>query len=200
MSDSESGTLTATRILTAAEEVVRRHGPSKATVCDVAAALGVSHGSIYRFFPSKVALREAVVEVWLNRISDALEKTPLTGTVQARLRGWFDAHWALKKAQKSQDPELFEAFRQLTYQAPAQIRVYRQRLTDQIAILLEAGLASGEIRDLEPGSAARALLNATTRFHNPVFAPEWDDPHSLAEFELLWSFLCRSIFLQGTCP
>ena len=43
--------LTPERILDAAEEVLRRFGPTKTTVVDVARALGVSHGSVYRHFP-----------------------------------------------------------------------------------------------------------------------------------------------------
>ncbi|WP_436841019.1 TetR/AcrR family transcriptional regulator [Streptomyces bobili] len=46
-------TLTAERILEATEEVLRRHGPANATVVDVARALGVSHGSVYRHFRTK---------------------------------------------------------------------------------------------------------------------------------------------------
>ena len=57
----------------AAEDVLRRYGPSKATVVDVARALGVSHGSVYRHFPSKAALRDAVTECWLARISGPLD-------------------------------------------------------------------------------------------------------------------------------
>ena len=64
--------LTAERILDTAEEVLRRYGPAKATVIDVARALGVSHGSVYRHFPSKAALRDAVVERWLGRVSTPL--------------------------------------------------------------------------------------------------------------------------------
>ncbi|MFC7510822.1 TetR/AcrR family transcriptional regulator [Streptomyces thermocarboxydus] len=61
-------TLTAERILEATE-VLRRHGPAKATVVDVARALGVSHGSVYRHFRTKAALREAVTKRWLDRTS-----------------------------------------------------------------------------------------------------------------------------------
>lgn len=50
-------TLTAERILETTEEVLRRYGPAKATVVDVARALGVSHGSVYRHFRTKAALR-----------------------------------------------------------------------------------------------------------------------------------------------
>ena len=65
--------LTQERILETAEDVLRRFGPAKATVVDVARALDVSHGSVYRHFPSKAALRDAVAERWLARISEPLQ-------------------------------------------------------------------------------------------------------------------------------
>jgi AcrR family transcriptional regulator len=40
---------------------------------DVAQALGVSHGVVYRHFPSKAALRDAVTERWLTRLVAPLE-------------------------------------------------------------------------------------------------------------------------------
>jgi AcrR family transcriptional regulator len=39
------GPLTRDRILATAEDVIRRFGPAKATVVDVARALGVSHAA-----------------------------------------------------------------------------------------------------------------------------------------------------------
>ena len=57
--------LTPDRILDAVEDVLRRYGPAKATVVDVPRALGVSHGNVYRHFPSNAALRDAVTERWL---------------------------------------------------------------------------------------------------------------------------------------
>ena len=54
----------------ATEEVLRRYGPAKATVVDVAKALGVSHGSVYRHFATKAALREAVTRRWLDAIHE----------------------------------------------------------------------------------------------------------------------------------
>ena len=58
--------LTRERILEAAEDALRRYGPAKANVVDVARALAVSHGSVYRHFPSKASLRDAVTERWLG--------------------------------------------------------------------------------------------------------------------------------------
>ena len=46
--------LTRDRIVATAEDVVRRFGPEKATVVDVARALGVSHAAVYRHVLSGV--------------------------------------------------------------------------------------------------------------------------------------------------
>jgi len=55
------------QIMDTAEQVLRRFGPDKTSVLDVARALQVSHGTLYRHFSSKAALREAVTERWLTR-------------------------------------------------------------------------------------------------------------------------------------
>ena len=56
--------LTRDQIITAAENVLRRFGPAKATVVDVARALGVSHAAVYRHVANKAALRDP----WLMRV------------------------------------------------------------------------------------------------------------------------------------
>ena len=60
--------LTPERILEVTEDVLRRYGLAKATVVDVARALDVSHGSVYRHFPSKASLREAVATATSSRM------------------------------------------------------------------------------------------------------------------------------------
>src|SRR3954470_6911674 len=102
-------TLTAERILEATEEVLRRHGPAKATVVDVARALGVSHGSVYRHFRTKAALREAVTQRWLDRTAEALSGiVDETGQdPETRLRDWLAGLFAAKRRKAGADPELF---------------------------------------------------------------------------------------------
>src|SRR5579875_1110866 len=103
--------LTAERVLEATEEVLRRYGPAKATVVDVARALGVSHGSVYRHFPSKVALREAVVRIWLERAERPLaEVAGQDGPAGERLRRWLEALIAAKRERAFGDPELFATY------------------------------------------------------------------------------------------
>ena len=71
---NETLVLTPEQILDVTEDVLRRFGLAKATVVDVARALDVSHGSVYRHFPSKASLREAVAKRWLDRANAPLEE------------------------------------------------------------------------------------------------------------------------------
>ena len=48
------------RIMEAAEALFRRMGFPKTAVADIAAELGMSPANIYRFFPSKNAIVEAI--------------------------------------------------------------------------------------------------------------------------------------------
>ena len=83
---NENVVLTPERILEVTEDVLRRFGLAKATVVDVARALDVSHGSVYRHFPSKASLREAVAKRWLDRVNAPLQKiAESTGPAPARL-------------------------------------------------------------------------------------------------------------------
>src|ERR1700749_5023923 len=59
------------RVLVAAEELFRRIGYYKTTVGDIAHGLGMSSANIYRFFPSKNAIIEALCGKLLGELLDA---------------------------------------------------------------------------------------------------------------------------------
>src|SRR5438045_9721369 len=99
--------LTPERILEVTEDVLRRYGLAKATVVDVARALDVSHGSVYRHFPSKASLREAVAKRWLDRLSAPLLKIAETsGPAPARLEKGLRTMFSIKQERPSDEPEL----------------------------------------------------------------------------------------------
>ena len=186
--------LTRERILEAAEDVLRRVGPAKATVVDVARALGVSHGSVYRHFPSKAALRDAVTERWLVRVSDPLAVVAAEdGPAPERLRRWFDLLMSTKKKKLFDDPELFATYSALVADARDVVRAHVETLNQQIARILADGIARGELTITDPIVMGRAVFNATTRFHNPIHAAEWADPASAAAFEGVWQLILRGL-------
>lgn len=194
--------LTPERILEAAEEVLRRFGPAKATVVDVARALGVSHGSVYRHFPSKAALRDAVAERWLGRVSAPLAAVASgPGPAPERLRRWLDLLVATKRKLQQSDPELFATYVALTVDAREVVREHVETLTAQLAQIIAGGAARGEFQVDDATAAARAVFDATGRFHNPAHAAEWSDPGIGAAFEGVFALLSRGLgALPPGCP
>ena len=186
--------LTLERILDAAEEVLRRFGPGKATVVDVARALGVSHGSVYRHVPSKVALRDAVAGRWLERISTPLAKVAgERGPALPRLRRWFDLLIRYKRDKALSDPELFATYSQLVKGARDVVQAHVDSLCQQVHQIIADGVARGELEVADPAVAARAVFTATARFHNPAHAAEWSDPDIDAAFEEVFALLVRGL-------
>jgi AcrR family transcriptional regulator len=186
--------LTPERILEAAEDVLRRFGPAKATVVDVARALGVSHGSVYRHFPSKAALRDAVTERWLARVSEPLAAIAAEqGPAPARLRRWFERLMALKRSKAHDDPELFATYLALSTDAREVAGAHVGTLAGQLARIIADGVARGEFTVDDPVVAGRAVLDATARFHHPLHASEWTAPGFAASFEAVWSLLLHGL-------
>ena len=187
-------TLTAERILEAAEEALRRYGPAKANVVDVARALGVSHGSVYRHFSSKAALRDAVTERWLSEISKPLEAIAAgKGTAPQRLERWLDDLVQAKRRKALDDPELFATYIELAADARDVVKTHVETLVDQLAHIVAEGVADSAFAADDPRAAARAAFDATTRFHNPAHAAEWSDSQIDAAYEGVRALVLRGL-------
>ncbi|WP_460065428.1 TetR family transcriptional regulator [Streptomyces sp. YKOK-I1] len=187
--------LTPERILEATEEVLRRHGPAKATVVDVARALGVSHGSVYRHFRTKAALREAVTKRWLDRTSEALAgiAADATRAPRARLRAWLAALFEAKRRKAGDDPELFATYLVLTKESGEVVREHIADLTGQLGTIITAGVEAGAFDVPDPATAARAVFHATARFHDPGYLTVWERPEAQGDFEALVDLLVRGL-------
>jgi len=182
--------LTREKILEAAEDVLRRFGPAKTTVVDVARALDVSHGSVYRHFPSKAALRDAVVERMLERVTRPLEEIVADDApADDRLYRWCRALMAAKYRKVHDDPELFATYMALAQEAREVVTAHIQHLVDQVSAIFADGISRGEIVAGDPQQMARTLLHATARFHHPAFAATWTEPNVIADFDALWAML-----------
>ena len=58
------------RILEVAEEHFRRIGYHKTSVADIASELGMSTANVYRFFPSRDAIKESICGRVVNEVAD----------------------------------------------------------------------------------------------------------------------------------
>ena len=186
--------LTPERILEVTEDVLRRFGLAKATVVDVARALDVSHGSVYRHFPSKASLREAVAKRWLDRVNAPLQKIAEgAGPAPAKLERWLRTMIAIKHKKVAEDPEMFATYLALAQEACKVVRAHKDGLVDQIAQILSEGVKQGAFQVTDTKATARALFEATARFHHPAHADEWKDPQLVARIDVLLALLLRGV-------
>jgi AcrR family transcriptional regulator len=190
--------LTPERILEVTEDVLRRFGLTKATVVDVARALDVSHGSVYRHFPSKQSLRQAVAKRWLDRVNAPLQKVAeSSGPAPAKLERWLRTMISIKHKKLSEDPEMFETYLTLAREACEVVKAHKDGLVDQLAQILSEGVQQGTFQVGDLKTSARAVFDATCRFHHPAHADEWSDPQLGARIDALLALLLRG--LEAPC-
>ena len=186
--------LTPERILEVTEDVLRRFGLAKATVVDVARALDVSHGSVYRHFPSKASLRQAVAKRWLDRANAPLQKiAEASGPAPARLEKWLRTMFEIKYKKVSEDPEMFQTYLTLAREACEVVQAHKERLVAQVAHILSDGVKQGAYQLADAEVTARAVFDATTRYHHPAHSDEWRDPQTPARVDALLTLLLRGL-------
>jgi AcrR family transcriptional regulator len=191
---NENVVLTPERILEVTEDVLRRFGLAKATVVDVARALDVSHGSVYRHFPSKASLREAVAKRWLDRTNAPLQEiAESTGPAPARLELWLRTMIAIKHKKVGDDPEMFATYLALAQEACKIVKAHKEGLVDQIVHMLSDGVEQGVFHVTDAKTTALAIFDATTRFHHPAHAGEWRDPQLAARIDVLLALLLKGL-------
>ncbi|MDX6355810.1 MAG: hypothetical protein QOF98_2713 [Streptomyces sp.] len=200
-----SQTLTPERILEATEDVLRRYGPAKATVVDVARVLGVSHGSVYRHFRTKAELREAVTQRWLEQAHSTLEAiVTADGPAPDRLARWLDELFAAKRRKAGTDPELFATYLVLVAESSGTVARHIEEMVGQIAAIVSDGLDRAEFVlpgpeapvdapvDAAVPAAARSVWDAMSRFHDPTYAADWFEPGIDAAYAT-----CLALVLRG---
>jgi AcrR family transcriptional regulator len=83
------------RIVEVAREVFRERGYD-ASLDEVAKRAGVGPGTLYRHFPTRDALLDAIMQSWVDRVNETTDKAlTFEGPPRDFLLGWFDAYVAL---------------------------------------------------------------------------------------------------------
>lgn len=163
-------TATRERIIEAAEFLLRRHGPAKTRVVDVARHLKMSHANVYRHFDSKANLEDIVAARWLASISRTLEPhVKEGGSAERRLRDWIDALVTVMERMAKDDPELFATYNGLAEASRQVIKEHSAHQCDQIARIIADGVAQEEFHVRDVNMAADVVHAAIARFQHPYF-------------------------------
>jgi AcrR family transcriptional regulator len=141
------------RVLEAAKTVFSAGG-AEASLEAVARAAGVGIGTLYRHFPTREALYEAVYRREVQHLADLAEELKQGDPIEA-LRHWMRSNVTFVATKKGMSAALALA----AYKNPELFAYSFDRLTQAVGGLLERAIATGEIRDdIKPDDLIRALI------------------------------------------
>jgi len=142
------------RLLVTARDVFSAGGPD-ASLEGVARAAGVGIGTLYRHFPTREALFQAVYRREVDQLVDLVETLAAEGSPFEALRRWLHAFIGMVATKKGMLTALSPA-------AGSSKELYADstvRLTRSISDLMTKAMAAGQIRDdITPDDMMRAVI------------------------------------------
>lgn len=165
------------RIIVNAERLFREVGYRKTTVADIAQALRMSAGNVYRFFPSKMAINEAVAERLLREIEQELatiaarRETP----VAARLEAFIAAMHAMSKERFTENRRMHEMVEMAMAESWSVIHGHIDAVDRMLCGLVAEGSKNGEFAVPDAMVAARCVHSAIIRFCHPTLITQCAD-------------------------
>jgi len=142
------------RVLEAAKSVFSAGGP-EASLEAVARTAGVGIGTLYRHFPTREALFEAVYRREVQQLADLAERLKEETEPVEALRQWMRSNVRFVATKKGMSAALA-----LAAYKPSDLFSYSfDRLARSVGGLLDRAIATGEIRDdISPEDLIRALV------------------------------------------
>lgn len=160
---------TRARIIETAEALFRRLGFAKTAVADIAAELDMSPANVYRFFPSKNAIVEAIcqrclAEVESNAWAVARAKGPSGERIERLILEILRYHKENVLTDQRVNDMVLAAI-ELSWDA---IRAHKDVMRTVVEVILRDGIASGEFEPVEPRETAELMLCALVPFTHPM--------------------------------
>ena len=153
-------------LLDAAAAVFSAGGPD-ASLEAVAKRAGVGIGTLYRHFPTRESLFEAVYRHEVDQLSELAEQLGREASPVEALRRWLHANVRLVATKKGMLAALA-----LAANPPSELFAYSfDRLTKAVGSLLDHAKKAGEIRsDITPEELLTALVGICYNMYNK---PDW---------------------------
>lgn len=156
------------RIVQAAIQLYRAIGYRKTTVADIARGASMSPANIYRFFPSRQAVEEAVVAGLLGEVCADLRIEARSGVSgEKRLEATF---WTIAQRHEhrlAHDARLHELVVAAGQAYWPVVLSHADRVRGLVRSIIAAGQASGEFRAGSPTVLARCTCEAMGAYLDP---------------------------------
>lgn len=157
------------RIITVAEEHFRRIGYAKTAVADIAGALGMSPANVYRFFPSKLAINNAIcarIMAEIDRMMIELLARPISPT--EKLRAYFGELHRHNKATLTHEHRLHDMVEVAMAENWPAIEAHCHSMCGFLQRIIEEGIAAGEFRAVDAAEFACTAFDASAKVLHPT--------------------------------
>lgn len=178
-------------ILVAAWDLFRQVGFRKTTVADIAGALGMSSANIYRFFPSKDALTEAICHNQLELLVGlARDAAAGPGNAAQRLGAVLMTLYRNLRDQMTNHKRVHEVVAVALEEKWPAIDAFLEACTAIVAGLVAEGQASGAFGPGDPAMLGEMTMAASAAIHHPTLIAHCSGD---AEAEALVAFAIRAL-------
>ncbi|MEM9304375.1 MAG: TetR/AcrR family transcriptional regulator [Pseudomonadota bacterium] len=193
-------------IIDAARKLLAEQGHDRLRVVSVANELGMSHANVYRFFPSREALMDAIVESWLAYSrAEVKEIATRSEPPLNRLRAIVLSMHRNAKRRFREEPNVSELYEHLHGRRAESARQHIALLYGLGRELLREAAETGELAVKDLDAALRLVHAATAKFTTPRLIRESLDEDTMTQLSqvldaLLLAFRTDPELLERSHP
>jgi AcrR family transcriptional regulator len=187
---------TRARIMEAAEALFRRLGFAKTAVADIAAELKMSPANVYRFFPSKNAIIEAICQRCLAECEErAWAVARSRGSAAERAERLVLEILAYHKENHLTDQRVNDMVLAAIELSWGAIRAHKEHIRMVLEAILREGIERGEFEPVDPRETSRLMMISLVHFCHPVLVAQYlqDQGDIEADARASVRFLLRAI-------
>jgi AcrR family transcriptional regulator len=187
---------TRARIMETAEALFRRLGYAKTAVADIAAELGMSPANVYRFFPSKNAIVEAICRRCLGELDEkAWAVARSRGPASVRLERLVLEILAYHKDNLITDKRVHDIVLIAIEDNWDAIQAHKAVIRNAVELILRDGIEAREFAPVDPAETAGLMMLALVSFMHPIVIGQCleEDRNIEADARATVRFLLRAI-------
>ncbi len=164
---------TRARIMDAAEALFRRLGFAKTAVADIAAELKMSPANVYRFFPSKNAIIEAICQRCLGELEErAWAVARSRGSAAERAERLVLEILAYHKENNLTEQRVNDMVLAAIELGWGAVRAHKEHMRMVLEAILREGIERGEFEPVDPRETSRLMMISLVNFCHPVLVAQ----------------------------
>lgn len=149
------GAATRARLLEAAEAVFAEYGWEQASIVKITERASVSQGTFYRYWESKQAIFDDLVDDLNRRVRRAMTEGAARGANREEAERYgFEGFFRFT----AEHPALYRVIRQAEFASPAALHRHYEKIAEGYVDALRSAMERGEVAQADPELIAYALM------------------------------------------